>query len=151
MQERCKIGVVIGNANSPHAINIMKGIDQASKECDVQLMYFMNVSSPYTAQLYPPDTSIGWDYQKSAIYDYARYVKADVLIMTYGMMSIFMKSDYGKQYLEYFRNVPCVLINEQTDRPNWTSIIVDNYNGMYELVEHLVRDHGYHNFAFLAL
>lgn len=87
---------------------------------------------------------------KSAIYDYARYVKADVLIMTYGMMSIFMKSDYGKQYLEYFRNVPCVLINEQTDRPNWTSIIVDNYNGMYELVEHLVRDHGYHNFAFLA-
>ena len=70
--------------------------------------------------------------------------------MTYGMMSIFMKSDYGKQYLEYFRNVPCVLINEQTDRPNWTSIIVDNYNGMYELVEHLVRDHGYHNFAFLA-
>ena len=43
-----------------------------------------------------------------------------------------MKSDYGKQYLEYFRNVPCVLINEQTDRPNWTSIIVDNYNGMYE-------------------
>lgn len=28
MQERCKIGVVIGNANSPHAINIMKGIDQ---------------------------------------------------------------------------------------------------------------------------
>lgn len=150
MQERCKIGVVIGNANSPHAVNIMKGIDQASKECDVQIMYFMNVSSPYTAQLYPPDTSIGWDYQKSAIYDYARYVKADVLIMTYGMMSIFMKSDYGKQYLEYFRNVPCVLINEQTDRPNWTSIIVDNYNGMYELVEHLVRDHGYHNFAFLA-
>ena len=118
MQERCKIGVVIGNANSPHAINIMKGIDQASKECDVQLMYFMNVSSPYTAQLYPPDTSIGWDYQKSAIYDYARYIKADVLIMTYGMMSIFMKSDYGKQYLEYFRNVPCVLINEQTDRLN---------------------------------
>ena len=47
-----------------------------------------------------------------------------------------------------FANVPCVLINEQTDRPNWTSIIVDNYNGMYELVEHLVRDHGYHNFAF---
>ena len=67
MQERCKIGVVIGNANSPHAVKIMKGIDQASKECNVQLMYFMNVSSPYTAQLYPPDTSIGWDYQKSAI------------------------------------------------------------------------------------
>ena len=40
MQERCKIGVVIGNANSPHAVKIMKGIDQASKECDVQLMYF---------------------------------------------------------------------------------------------------------------
>ena len=52
MQERCKIGVVIGNANSPYAINIMKGIDQASRECDVQLMYFMNVSSPYTAQYY---------------------------------------------------------------------------------------------------
>ena len=58
MQERCKIGVVIGNANSPHAINIMKGIDQASKECDVQIMYFMNVSSPYTAHLIHPQDGI---------------------------------------------------------------------------------------------
>ena len=41
MQERCKIGVVIGNANSPHAINIMKGIDQASKgvRCAVNVFY----------------------------------------------------------------------------------------------------------------
>ena len=35
MQERCKIGVVIGNANSPHAINIMKGIDQAKKDAEM--------------------------------------------------------------------------------------------------------------------
>ena len=34
MQERCKIGVVIGNANSPHAINIMKGI-----RCAVNVFY----------------------------------------------------------------------------------------------------------------
>ena len=93
MQERCKIGVVIGNANSPHAVKIMKGRDQASKECNVQLMYFRNVSSPYTAQLYPPDTSIGWDYQKSAIYDSARDVKAAGLSMTVGMLSMLMKSD----------------------------------------------------------
>ena len=46
MQERCKIGVVIGNANSPHAVNIMKGIDQASKECDVQLLSLIHISEP---------------------------------------------------------------------------------------------------------
>ena len=150
MQKRCNIGVVIGNANSPHAINIMKGIDRAVSELGVNLMYFMNVNSPYTAQLYPPDKETGWDYQKSAIYDYAGYVKADVLIMTYGMMSIFMRDGRGKRYLERFHNVPCVLLNEETDRPNWTSIIVDNYQGTYELVEHLTRDHGYRHFAFLA-
>ena len=150
MQKRCNIGVVIGNANSPHAINIMKGIDRAVSELDVNLMYFMNVNSPYTAQLYPPDKETGWDYQKSAIYDYAGYVKADVLIMTYGMMSIFMRDGRGKRYLERFHDVPCILLNEETDRPNWTSIIADNYQGTYELVEHLVCDHGYQKFAFLA-
>ena len=31
MQERCKIGVVIGNANSPHAVNIMKELIRHQK------------------------------------------------------------------------------------------------------------------------
>ena len=47
MQERCKIGVVIGNANSPHAVKIMKGIDQASNvfyECE-QSLYSAAVST----------------------------------------------------------------------------------------------------------
>lgn len=150
MHRRCNIGVVIGNANSPHAVEIMKGIERAVKEFDVNLMYFVDVNSPYTAQMYPPDQVTGWDGQKSAIYDYAGYVKADVLILTYGIMSIFLDDERGKRYLERFYQVPCVLLNEETDRPNWTSIIADNYRSMYELVEHLVRDHGFQKLAFLG-
>ena len=49
----------------PHAINIMKGIDQASKRVRcADNVIFMKCEQSYTAQLYPPDTSIGWDYQK---------------------------------------------------------------------------------------
>ena len=29
-------------------------------------------------------------------------------------------------------------------------VIADNYNGMYTIAEHLVRDHGYRNFTYLA-
>ena len=31
-----------------------------------------------------------------------------------------------------------------------TSIIADNYNGMYTITEHLIRDHGFSNFTYLA-
>ena len=40
MQERCKIGVVIGNANSPHAVKIMKGSDHIKGvQCAVNVFY----------------------------------------------------------------------------------------------------------------
>ena len=81
---------------------------------------------------------------------FAPYFQSDQNLKTACMYIHMIHEHIPSLVSQYFRNVPCVLINEQTDRPNWTSIIVDNYNGMYELVEHLVRDHGYNNFAFLA-
>lgn len=44
--------------------------------------------------------------------------------------------------------VPAVCIDEK--RSDMASVIVDSYNGMYELTEHLVRDHGIRSFGYLS-
>lgn len=150
MKTRCNIGVIIGNANSPHAMDIMAGINRAAEEMDVNLLYFVNVSSPYVAQVYPQEESAETDYHRNAIYEYAGHAKADVWIMTYGIMSIFLKGKERDSYLKYFQGTPCVLLDEQTQEPGWTSIISDNYGGIYELTVHLIRDHGYRKLAFIG-
>ena len=90
MKKRCTIGVIIGNANSPHAKNIIAGINRAAEENGVNLLYFVNVRSTYVDQLYYENGSVPISQQFNPIYEYAEYTRADVLIMTYGTMRIFM-------------------------------------------------------------
>lgn len=41
MEKRYTIGVMIGNANSPHTMNLMQGIFHAAKSMDVNVLFFL--------------------------------------------------------------------------------------------------------------
>ena len=42
MEKRYTIGVMIGNANSPHTMNLMQGIFHAAKSMDVNVLFFFS-------------------------------------------------------------------------------------------------------------
>ena len=72
------------------------------------------------------------------------------MIIAYGSLCIFLDEKERKTFLDKYKDKPCVLVEERDHSGKATSIIADNYHGMYAVAEHLVRDHGYRRFTYLA-
>lgn len=51
MEKRYTIGVMIGNANSPHTMNLMQGIFYAAKSMDVNVLFFLGFTVVITINL----------------------------------------------------------------------------------------------------
>ena len=51
MEKRYTIGVMIGNANSPHTMNLMQGIFNAAKSMDVNVLFFLGFTVVITINL----------------------------------------------------------------------------------------------------
>lgn len=151
MEKRYTIGVLIGNANSPHTMDLMKGIYHAAEKMNVNLLYFLGIHSNYSYRAYFGDNAEDdYDYQFNIVYDYTGLGKVDALIISYGSLSIFLEEKSQEAFLQRFEGIPYVLLEDRDESGRGTSIIADNYNGMYAVAEHLVRDHGYRDFTFLA-
>lgn len=50
-RKRYTIGVMIGNANSPHTMNLMQGIFHAAKSMDVNVLFFLGFTVVITINL----------------------------------------------------------------------------------------------------
>ena len=51
MEKRYTIGVMIGNANSPHTMNLMQGIFHAANSMDVNVLFFLGFTVVITINL----------------------------------------------------------------------------------------------------
>lgn len=151
MEKRYTIGVMIGNANSPHTMDLMQGIFHAAHSMNVNVIFFLGIHSSYYYKSYfGEDVEDDYDYQFNAAYDYQAFADLDALVIAYGSLCIFLDENESAVFLEKYRDKPRVLLEERDKTGTSTSIIADNYNGMYTIAEHLVRDHGYRNFTYLA-
>ena len=97
MEKRYTIGVMIGNANSPHTMNLMQGIFHAAKSMDVNVLLFLGIHSSYYYKSYfGEDTEDDYDYQFNVVYDYQAFADADALIIAYGSLCIFLDEKESK-------------------------------------------------------
>ncbi|MDD3254066.1 MAG: GGDEF domain-containing protein [Lachnospiraceae bacterium] len=145
------IGVLIGNANSPHTMDLMQGIYRASKKLNVNLLFFLGIHSRYHYRSYfGEQAEDDYDYQFNIVYDYAWLGKVDALIISYGSLCIFLDDADKTTFLNKFSGIPYILLEDRDETMTGSSIISDNYHGMFQLVEHLVTDHGYRDFTYLS-
>lgn len=151
MRERYTIGVLIGNANSPHSIDLMQGIYHAAEKLGMSVLFFLGIhSDSYYYSYFGDNAGDDYDYQFNVVYDYAPFGRVDALIISYGTMGQYLEQDNKELFLEKFHGIPYVLLEERDSRERGMSLIADNYHGMYEIAEHLVRDHGYRKITYLA-
>lgn len=151
MEKKFTIGVMIGNANSPYMMDLMQGIYDAAKGYQVNVIYFLGIHSTSFYRMYFGSTSPeDYDYQTTIVYDYALITKVDALIVAYGALSIFLKDKDPRSFLKKYAGIPYVLLEETDKSGKGSSIVADNYHGMYQMVEHLVKGHGYRNFTYLS-
>lgn len=144
-------GVMIGNAISPHIVELIEGIYRASADMQINVFFFLGIHSGYYYNL-SKECSVDkdFDYQFNVVYDCQAFTRIDALIIEYGSLSLFLNKKEQKKFLKKFNSIPKVILEDRYTTPGTTSIISDNYNGMYTLVEHLIKDHGYRSFTYLA-
>lgn len=151
MKKKYTIGVMIGNAISPHIVELIEGIYRASADMQIDVFFFLGIHSGYYYKLNKESAvDKDFDYQFNVIYDYQAFAGIDALIIEYGSLSLFLDKKEQKEFLKKFNDIPKVILEDRYTNSNTTSIISDNYNGMYMLTEHLIKDHGYRNFTYLA-
>ena len=143
MKKHYTVGVLIGNANSPHTMKFMEGIYQCAASMNVNVVYLLGIhSSFYYRSYFGEDTRDDFDYQFNVVYDYADLTDADALIIAYGTLHIFLENQKKTDFLKKFRNKPCILMEDRDEEGKAASVITDNYHGMYALAE-ASGDHGY--------
>lgn len=151
MNKKLTIGVLIGNANSPYTKALMKGIYNAAEKMDVNIIFFLGVHmTSYFREYLGTGTENQYDYQYNVVYDYVRLSDVDGLIISYGSLGIFLEDNNKERFIDKFRDIPYVLIEERDEKHMGSSIISDNYMGMYQIVEHLVCVHNCRRLCLVA-
>jgi len=145
---RLTVGIMIGDANSAHSIKTLQGIRQAAKETGVNTVTFLGVHTEYMFRdFYGGETS--YDYQVMTVFDYADIAKIDALVISYGELGIYLQDEERERFFDKIKNIPKVILEERMTDDKTRYLIPGNYDGMRALLEHLVVDHGYRNFAEL--
>lgn len=151
MGKHLKIGVIIGNANAPHTRNLMRGICDAAKSMDVNVVFFLGVHmANYYHEYFGEKMENRHDFQYNIVYDYAKIVDVDGLIIAYGSLGFYLEDKDKNHFLDRFKGIPYVIVEEYDDRHVGSSVISDNYNGMFRIVEHLITVHNYRKFMFVS-
>lgn len=145
------IAILMGDNYTEYANELIKGFYVCAQREKVNLIFLMRSSLPRDTNAVLSDMT-GEDFQVhfSSIYDYVPLVKPDALILAYGSLSIFSDPPKKEELLDFYRNIPCLLLKDVSDNPDIPYLVADNYTGMYECVEHLVKEHGYKKIAFLG-
>ncbi len=151
MKKSYTVGVLIGNANSSYTMDLMQGIYHAAEELGANLLFYLGIHSEnYYHSYFGAEDRDNFDYQYNIVYDYTLFGKVDALIISYGTIVQFLEDNNTNAFLGRFRGIPYVILEEHAGHKAGISIIADNYHGMYEVVEHLVRDHGCRRITYLA-
>lgn len=150
-KKRYNIGVLIGNAHSNHPKELIYGIHQAAGEEDIDVIFFLGTQSCYFYEdmMGNSKENQDYDYQFNIIYDYAGLGDVDALIISYGSLNIFLDVMDKSYFLNRFQDIPYIMLEEETDDEN-IYMIVDNYQGMSECVEHLIKVHNYRNIVYVS-
>ena len=151
MDKRITIGVFIGNANSPHTKTLMRGIYNAAESKGADVIFYISYHMDFYANIFKGEKlEDSHDYQSNVVYDYAMLSNVDVLIINYGSLCIYMGESSIEGFLDKFKGIPYVVLEDRDESGRGSSIISDNYNGMSKLVEHLIAVHGYRRFTYLS-
>jgi len=144
------IGVLIGNANSDHVKNIMNGMTTVAEELNINLIFYLSYHMGFYYSIFSREKpDVNFDYQSSIVFDYALIGDVDAIIFTYGSLTIFLDDKNLDKFIDKFSGIPYVIVEDKDKTKKGSSVINENYEGMYRLAEHLAKDHGYRRFTYL--
>ncbi len=131
------IGLLMGLLNEPSWTSIWAGVADVVAEQEVDLLCFTGGILEDPA---------GFQKQANVLYDLVDVEQLDGVIF-WGGIGKLVGPEKLNAFYNRFKAIPRVSIGESfSDIP---SITADNYGGMYQVVTHLVEDHGFRRIAYI--
>ncbi len=90
------------------------------------------------------------EYHYYSLYSYLAYDDPDIIILSMGGLTNAENSISTGEFISHLPKVPVIMLEDNTEIPDVTHILIDNYDGIYSLVEHLIHIHGYKRLAHLS-
>jgi putative nucleotidyltransferase with HDIG domain len=135
---RLTIGMLINTFDDDYEAEVWNHIADAAIDYDVNLLFFVGrpLSSPF-----------GKDYQHNSIYNLISEKNLDGLIIFTATIGTYIPLKELTSFCKQFRQFPVVCFGQNIK--GIPSIVFDNEVGLKELIDHLVRVHGYKRIAFI--
>lgn len=133
-KKRLTIGLLVSGITEDFVISICKGVIHAAKEADVNLVV---LPGKYIERDLSQNKEIRYEYQYNSLFEYARPDTLDAVIVLADVIGCFTDKNKIKQFLEKFKDMPCVLVASKF--PGYLSINSDNDQGIREVMEYIIR------------
>lgn len=149
-KKRQSVSVMIGGVHSYFPRETIRGIIAKAQQEDVNTFFFLRIhTKPFFQSVLGDYSNNIYDYQFNTIHDYCCVSGTDGCIINYGTIGFHLNQDNAWGFARRYSRFPLVIVTEKVDLPNCHNIISDNYQGMYDLIEHLIRDHGCRKILFM--
>ena len=136
-QSRLTLGLIADTLEYGYQATIWHGMVETARKHNVNSLCFLDMvlHSPYRLSALT-----------SPLYNLVSEQAVDGLIIITSVMGVRASLEKLHDFCRRYHPLPVVSVGlALQDIP---SIIVDNYQGMYDLVAHFVQEHGYHRIAF---
>lgn len=149
-QKRHSVGVMIGGVHSYFTREMIRGMVAQAREEELSAFFFLRIhTKPFFQSVLGDFSSNIYDYQFNTIHDYCSISGADGFIIGYGTIGFHLNKDDSDAFARRFNSRPLVIVSEKVDLPNCHNIIADNYQGMYDMITHLIEVHGCRKILFM--
>jgi len=137
-KKRITIGLLIDWSNYPYQNAIFTGITDSAEKHDINLFCFEGGR---------PNSPREFEFQRKTIYKLVPDNLIDGLIILTVSIGHYMNHDEIIDFVNNYKKFPIVSIGYEIK--NKISLNIDNKKGFKDLLNHLIKDHGYKNFAFI--
>ncbi|NTV78798.1 MAG: LacI family transcriptional regulator, partial [Clostridiales bacterium] len=147
-RKRKRIGVILGNLDSPHAYELAKGMSHAAEDKNINLLVFPGMHSKSSYDREMSLHKVEYDYQFNTIYDLAIKEDIDAIVVSMGTVADFLSSNEIESFLDKFSKIPTLILEE--DIHNEFCMRYNNKSGLKECIKHLILEHGYKRIAYIS-
>lgn len=143
------IGILIGNMHTYFPRMILNKFKKNAEELGVNLVVITGFESN---QFFIDDKEVhkDFDYQYLTAYEYADFLKLDALIVVYGSITTFQYIKSKDDFFSRFRVRPIISLEEIVNLKYGITMLMNNYQGIYDMTEHLIKVHGLKNILFIT-
>ncbi len=131
---RPTVGVLLAEMGGWYGLPLISGIEEAADRQDANVIYFVGSSLGAAGA------------GRTAIFRLARQDRLNGLIL-HADLARHCTAEEINGFSRQFEPLP--LIGYALTAPGMPAVQADSYNGMHQLVLHLVKDHGYRRLAFI--